>query len=751
MKNHRLIKWTLTPFKFIFDIISPIMIYPTCAIVGNSIRYLVLTKDKMNWIYLIVGLIMFIYFFALNYFGFSLYAHSTIFIKSPLSCFDLRALKMMPFVNSAFLFFAFIFSLFDSWAMIIVQIAHIAIGLICYYSIIYLPFHTEIGNILFLSVNCAGFINDIIMIILHFLDIKKRIGLIIPFVILVLCLVIFYFVVHFRVKSLIKFLTELEINNDLKEEEKFAIFESIPFFQSEEKAKMSLHIGFTNALEIFYTWSLLRYIIVNYNSVNTILDGIRYTSFFPGESRLLNSFFINITTKRGLSLSQRFFVFEVYKVKTIRQSSVSNDANSRLVELKSISNQCFEDLISFWINKNATVSYFEMLAAENGKAHAKWEESIRDYPNNPKFADEYCSYLIECESNYIDALKMKHRADCIELGKNFASDVTFKSLARSYPVYLKKKIIDFHGNLKRGTRRQAGSARNTENSAINGTTLNSMSSSTASGLELDAEVEDSLAKQLFRQSAIRLGMHRALANRKSSASNLMIFSGIFALIVGLGSFIGLFAYINGYAKQRSGSLTYVGQISNSKFYLDLAIVGTTLKFAYFTGRFKNYELFRQLEDEIETEPLLSVNKDMSHNIHGNAIKSRTFFSRFLESLAVLSNQGKQIYEIASSMMVNEVPFYTCFSGLPSNNVTSSIKAQQSYLFFAVDRASYHTANDSWFHIDEICEIMANQPSFSQYSFKIFSSLNNHQDALCQEEENTLFLLMIIFPIVLFAH
>ena len=754
IKNHKVVKWTLYPFRFVFDIVAPIMVNPSAAILGYSIWKYVTDKDAVNWVFIVFGVIMYPFFLFLSYIGITVMTYSTRLLKTPFSSFDQRVMVMQYIVNSVFVLLMFIIALFNDWAMIIVQVLHLVIGLIAYYPIIYLPFHTPFANVMFISINLAAFMNDIIMIILFFFDLSHIIGFVIPFALFVVFAILSAIIIHFVIKKIISIINDITFEGDLKEAEKFAILQDVDLLKTQEKTLMTIHIAFTNVLEHFYDWSLIRYAVTQFPDTRTIMTAIQYLSFFPGESRQLNAIFNNATTRRDLTFALRFFIFEIYKVKLIRQSSISSDANSKLTELKSATLQIYEDIVSFFSHKVSNVAYFEMLADSTLKTHAKWEECIHDYPNNPKFCDEYCSFLIECESSLIEALIIKNRSECIEMGKNFAVDITFRSFIRCYPYYLKRNIVDSSGYIRGKSNIGNHSSRGggvSEISQVSSTSNSSQSfsSSSSTGPILDAEVEENLSRQLFRQSAIRLGMHRALAHRKSFSSKMMVFSGILAFIITFGSFLGLFIYVDNYANSRTDSLTYLSNSNGSKFYTQLAILEIALKFAYFTGRFEMYDLFQELENTAEeSAQFVNIGPDISYDLHNNNILARQYFSDFLSGLAVLSNQGEPIYEIASSMMSQEIGYISCFEGSPTSSVTSSVKAQHSYLFFALDRLSYYEANESWYGIDEVCEIIANQESFSEGYLTVFNSLKDHQINLCEEENKILFILMILFPVVL---
>ena len=210
---HLLRKINFYLIRFIIDIISPIMIIPTSAFVGISIRNLVISNDKLNWIYLICGIIMYTIFLIYFYISLILLNQSTCISMTLFSSFNIRIPLFLPVISSFFVILQCIFSLFSYWAMVIVQFSHIAICVFAFYSLIYLIFHTKIANIVFTSVVLSTCFNDIIFVLLHYIpsplksyddSIHEKInfyyisGYVFPIVSLIISFVIYTFLVNVR-------------------------------------------------------------------------------------------------------------------------------------------------------------------------------------------------------------------------------------------------------------------------------------------------------------------------------------------------------------------------------------------------------------------------------------------------------------------------------------------------------------------------------------------------------------------------
>ncbi|OHT02935.1 hypothetical protein TRFO_29808 [Tritrichomonas foetus] len=749
-RNHRLISWTLYPLRFCLEIVTPIMLHPSAAIFGSAIYQIAKTKEKMNILYAIIGCIMYILFVVYYYFGISLISSSTCINLTHMSTKDYKIATYLPITNSLFVALIFIFALFDDWVVIILQLSHAILVTFFFIPALYLPFDTKIGNTVYLSVSTTIWLSDIIMTALYFIKFNHLYAIVLPFGIFIICFISYFLFVSIRISRVLKSLniSKEDLEND---QIRNSVLENTGMLKNENKALMYLRIGFQNYLPLFYTWAISKHVLSEFTSTKTLIQSIQIIGYFPGESRLLNSYFTGVTKHRDLKMPHRFLIYQVNRIKPLRQSSISSEANVKLCELKTLSQQCIEDVISFWAHKTSNAGYFEMVADKNSKVNALWEECIREYPNNSKFYDEYGNFLIESESKLTSAIIQKQKAEFVEMGKNFAVDVPFKSLINWYPQYMKKKIVDINGNILK------------KNNQVKGKSLSGNSSSSNKNLSsmnvtIDAEIEENIGKQLFKQAPIRIAMNKALANRKSYASKWMLICGAIGMIVGFAAFIALYIYINDYTSVRSDSLVYLAEASNSRFYLDIAKMLTSIKFAYNTNRFPTYELYQNLEkideelsqnseDSIETSNFFKIDNLIDYTIHNNNILSRDYFSNLLDGIATLSNQGENIFKVAEALMVNSNDFYICFQGFPATPVISSLKAQQAYLFFLVELSAGKRVTDTWYQSNEICELLANQQTYNDNYDNLFTSLHQRQSDISVSDKKLITILMIAIPIL----
>lgn len=174
-------------------------------------------------------------------------------------------------------------------------------------------------------------------------------------------------------------------------------------------------------------------------------------------------------------------------------------------------------------------------------------------------------------------------------------------------------------------------------------------------------------------------MYRSLANRKSYASLLILVYSFFILFGGIALLTGIYFYIDGYIIDRNDSMYYLNLASKIRFYLDLSILGSTLKYAYFTGRFNTLNEFNDLDKHDDIDELIATGNSTGYDadsfkiddqisytlIHSNLLVSKDTLSQFIIHLALLSFDGEPVYDLAHIFMYNEIPFTMCINGIYS--------------------------------------------------------------------------------------
>ncbi|OHT02589.1 Adenylate and Guanylate cyclase catalytic domain containing protein [Tritrichomonas foetus] len=740
-KVHRFEKWLLYPARIVLEVVSPIMFHPAAAFTGASIKYLSANKDSVVWVFVIFGVIILVGFILLFWSGFSLSSISACMNVTHYSMFDPWMLTTLVDISSVFVTLSYVASLFPSWVFNFFQVLHIcSFGFILFH-LAYMPFHQLYGNLLATSSIQTSIFLDIFMIIaLHVKNIPRYVPFVIILVIIIGSMIVNYFLFKYRIKTVVRNLTYT--NESMTDEEKIDNFNEIGLHLSEKKALMYLRIGFAKICDMFIDWSLIRYIASVYSSNSAIAACVQILAFFPGESRQLNAFFINATSKRSLGYAHRFLIYQVHRIKTLRQSSASSDANEKLADLKRLSQQCESDINGFWIATEASFGYFEQLAAEVQALNALWLEAIRDFPNNSKFSDEYCRFLIECATDFDNAIIQKQRAELIEMGTNFSIDLSFRSMVRNYPEYLKKGILDLKGNVKSRARKKNGSTSNSSNKM-------SDYASTAN-IEIDAELENTIGKLLFRHSKLRIALHHSIKDRTLPSIDFTPLAGVFSVIIACGVFIALYVYFKITYEERGNSMNRLNYISKARLYFGLSNIAILMDFMNETGRMNNYfEMNKLMISEDPPDSVIYIgDTDYDSVVMIMNVYSRHYFTQLLNEISLLSSNGINVYDLADEIFQNIVNVTACYNSVKLKAFESNMKNLMVISYFHqvfISNADKRTLFES----DNYCEILANWNSLCTATDALFRAFSNEQVSRGNDLKTIGRYIIIIVPICLF--
>jgi len=715
--NRRFLKWLLNPIVIASEIIYPILILPTCSIVGFSLNSVFKGEDNRMWIFIVFGSIELIIEAFLFYSVFEFSSSSVCITASPLQAYNSSVLSSMFLSNTGILLASYVMLYFDDWSQLLCIVMHIYSYGKNIKKAMFLPFYSSFTNSLLLSVLISSIVLDISMFAAFFVKILSP-----SYIITVLCVIIIVCFIAFQIYcSYIKksVLNSLKGTPDiqLSENEKNDFFSSIGLDKDENNAIMYMYIGFTEISDYFIDWSLLKYILMTYSTETSLCKCCQVLNYFPSETRLLNRITSTITSRRNLTLSQRFLIYQVYHVKTLRQFSASSDSNSKLSEMRSISRSCESIARSIWDMSDIPNTFYETYANECSKARSLWAEALRDYPNNPKFCDEYCRFLLECDCNFPEAIKMRQRSEMIEVGKSYSIDYSFRSMVRCFPQYLKRNILDVKGNMITKVASRRGSS-----NAQTGHTFSSTSDS-----QLDDELEETLGKQTMRSPKTRLALHRALVHYLPSSVNLFPIVLFYSVISVLCIFGFVFIYgLNG-LKDQQNSMNRLDYIAKTRFYLTLGDI--TLLFGF----------VKQIGLMIDTSPIegyLAVdnNPETFYNFSTEFLpqinkwvqQTEKSFEGLIADLAELSISGPEVYNLASAVIEQVVPISFCSGTNVISQSNTSLSSHVALTLFHQRKFSSLPTLLTMLSNTDYCEILNNWESILKVCEGLFTSFSNYQ-------------------------
>ncbi|EAX95332.1 Adenylate and Guanylate cyclase catalytic domain containing protein [Trichomonas vaginalis G3] len=715
------------PIRFYFDTILIVILIP--SIIGVGETFLLMCHGYTSY-KVIVSMLLYLINVAYEVFSFAIvqgFASKSVNVNvSPLLNFDpsIMIITLAAIMISLGLYF--ILALFEDWARLVAIALHFAMYV---YIVIYILRRIPFVDIMSQSLSCgwqfSNMLGDVIMIISYFV---KKFNYNIPLGLTFGCFIGLtpaFLIYHiFRVKKIISQLQETFSN----EEEASEYYTSLGLDKNEIKALLYLRIGFQNYCLCFYNWSLVNFIINKFNGELALSTCLQLVNYFPKETRLLNRIERLILTHRKIGFTTRFLIYQVDSIKTLRQFSVSSQSKLKLIELKNMSKQC-EMLTRGAVDSNKlTPNYFENLANKAHMIRAVWRESLENAPNNPKFCEEFSRYLIECECDFPEGLKIRHRAQVIEMGLSFSIDYSFRSMVRAFPGYITKKILDLKGAVNDKKKESIlASSQGSQSSTDQSKTSGSQNSSTMSENFLDLDVEEMVGKQTIYQSRTRLALHRALENKLPNSIKSIIPATIFIIVCVIAIFAFTFIYSERQLATQTGSLQRLDSISQITFYSSIANADLILEFIREHNVLDTYmPAMRGLMRS--TDPVfINVDADMLRETMIFTTNSSIQFGNLINSVAQLALEGEDIYDFAKSLIKPVTEIVICDADAkPAAIANESFSSLVGMMISHQRELSGNKTVKYLLSNPNYCELYFNFNAFYEQSIVLFDSFCDFQ-------------------------
>ncbi|EAY02213.1 Adenylate and Guanylate cyclase catalytic domain containing protein [Trichomonas vaginalis G3] len=721
-KTHRSFKKFLLLPLHPYLLIAFIGILPAGYNLGETYKKLIRNEvDAYLIVTIILGVFNVIYQLGFHYVSMNMYGKSVFITNMPFMAFDPLMNYIAAMVDTVIYLSTFILSYFADWACLIAIIANICF--LCYLipHLMNLLYVVHLSNMIIFAIFCSIICSNFMMFVAYFFPTMKHS---ICFIFLLAAYLFFSgispIVLHFYRKYYIKKLsvTDESIISDRKE-----YFDSLKIKNSDKKALMLLTLGFKFACPLFTDFSLIEYLFDENTSTYLLSHLTQIVNFFPGETTMLNRMTGLLMSRRDLSIGARFLIYQIYKIKTIRQYSASSaESNSKLNELRNTSLQVEYITRSALESHDLKPGYYEELAKRSNRTNAIWQEALNEYPNNAKFYDEYSRYLVEAESNYPDAIYARHKSNMIEMGKNYSVDYCLRSMIRCFPVYIKNQIIDAKGNLLGKKFKKSKSETNF--------TSHSDGSDKEKTDELDDDVMESVGRSTISQYKTRIALHNALKNKlpKSITSLIPITIIVLLLICLMAIFIVIFSRSK--IKKQTMSMELLDGISKTRFYIALNDMEILMRYSVDKGSYEKYEtLMRQLAANCSSKDyLINAFKDFLYQSFFNLQSAISEYDGMMNDLADFANAGYDVYNISKNLIQTKHQLYTCYGGYPIYIVNDTVStmitillAHQSYI---VTRVNDNISD--MFTLHQFCELIVNLRLFYMTVPQIFTDFCDFQ-------------------------
>ena len=741
-------KWSLYVSRFMVQVIVPILVYPTAAFVSSSFIYLYDSGDSIYWVHLIFGVICYAINLVLFRIVLQLNASSIILSQNPFVIVIHSSIFIYTVITTIVQILAAIFTIFQDWLLVVLQVIHLLIAIFALIKSFDFPFLMNWGNTIYSSILTTTIILDIVMMVLDFISTSiGYLSFLIGIIVLVISVIVYYFVFKSIEKKIHKQLNVKDINS---EEEKAEYFDELSL-NSTNRAMLYLYTGMKKMSNLFVDMSLTTYLAKNSTDSELIAALAKTTSFFPSESRKLNSVLRTIVRRRDLTLGNRFMIFQLQRIRTLRASSSSIESNELINNLHTMNINFESKIRSFWTTPNPNIGFCERMGSELKDSMLKWKEALFTFPNNSKISYEFSRFLSESLTDFDEAIYQQQRGDLIEGGRNFATDNSFRSFARMFPQYLLEEVLDIKGNRikKKATTGESSSFQNKSGSSGAG-----MFSSSGSSFTIDAELEDSIGKKLFLYSRMRLALHHSICERKSQYRLIMIAWSFIALICCIASFVGVYIYMVGSFDRPMYTMDNMYNTGMMRFSEDLAIFCVFLDWCDANDKLYNFDLVGdQNNTEIDSLFTNYINyREGNYPVYimNHVEETRVYYNNFISKLAEMSADAIDVYTYSQSILQSTATLQFCKDSKMEVNTPATFKNKLIYMLYLNTILASTDDPKNLYDANEWCEVLSNSFTFVSDTTQITDSISNDAYTIANGISDTFTMITIIIAIALFV-
>ncbi|OHT09500.1 Adenylate and Guanylate cyclase catalytic domain containing protein [Tritrichomonas foetus] len=752
--HRRFNQWALYLSRFSLEPLPFLILIPLAKFSGMMFLHSIEEPITQNIAIFVTSLVF--YLFIIFVFGLTqnFISLSPYLSTSPTTSWDGFVIFIFPTILSLYHFFSYFLTLFAHYIFDVWIISKIVFDVWMAYKSAYQPFVQLQTNALLGALFGTSIIMDFIALLAIGFNIRTpQLAIaILSFVLNFITLLILHFIYGKVKKS-----TRKMLNYTTYEGEKVdpnAIYLENHLDTKPSLCELCLRVGLTEMCPMFLDNSLIKFICVNHP--NMVFSCLRFASFFPSESLLINALYKQASRMQKINISQRFLLYQIHKVKGLRTSSASAEITETLVQLQANSRQVIAEIHGFWktIPKNPLVFYDLKNKVESTKA--KYKESLEKWPNNIKLHDDFHILLIEGAMEFNEALKIKNKAELAELGKNFAVDQSFRSLVRAYPYYVKRNILDWKGRKINNTASSFSRKHSVMSTDANDYDQNNsslISSGTIDG-ELDVELEERYAKASFTYPRLRLAYEKALSGRFSKNSWRLKLAAIWSMVL-LSSSL-LFIYIHSYDLFDKSSQNMEKQLHLSFFRLGFDNMFNILVIDWLRNKgIIQDDLFNKMA-ELKDSNLHSIilSNDLNNEANYWIGISRINFISFLNNIIELATEEDDLIDTMKSLLQNVTPLIFCGNGvrLPKPSVFS-LNNIFAYIIQTSNQILYYNQINGPYDYDSsnmFCEIIVNQPGMSKSFDNLSLAIYDEQVKMSNKISEDLFDIMNPMTLILFA-
>ena len=740
-------KAVLYVYRVIADLVFPILIFPSITFTGQAIVEIILKRNGM--LEILIGVVC---FFATLFFLFAFTKHYELVNRSPclpksyfitfIPTFFTMFLKMCI----VFEYISFVFAVLPNWATTV--LAFLSIGLHSYiiYFLIYQPFMKIHVNSAFMGTSVACIVNSVIQGIqgagVLFYNNTVLFSTVAAFV---LTWIISYYLFKRQTKKITKLLNKDSMDSLASDHtEKLSYLDSLGLCKNQRMYLLFLYVSIDSVSPFFLDGVIIRYWLELYDSEEISAVITLAASFLPMHARLLSSTFSRLAKRNSPSFQNRFLIYSLSRLKICRQTSNSGMLLDGLSRVKMETKKCTEIVRGFWISTPPTTSSFDVFRKTIKNVDNHFKDFINNFPNSSSGYSEYATFLIESRMDFASSALQHHKFTLLEEGHSLTKDVPFRSFIAHYPHYLKRKVVDFKGNIisKRRTGTSSSKGGNSSSSSLSLDMIN----------EIAPEEEESSAKALYAGYKLRLAFQRATENMNPKFSICFKSSIIFVTIISIIALIVIDVVFSSYFDRRVFTVNEIKHMNDARYYMSLSRLALTLSIAKAVNKFEIDDSFREIiGKDVGLSHYIEFDGDLPQQIINFQNKGNDNFNTFIDMIVSDAIAGEPIYETARALLKQEVNISFCDSNSKpiDNDSMSSLKSIYTFLSVVLV-AIMKEEQSTWPSTVYFCSLVSNLKNFETAYESYYDTSLSYVKSEAKTHDDLLKLIDIYLPIALFV-
>jgi hypothetical protein len=454
LEARRFVKSLLSIRRAVVGAVPCFMAYPTAAVAGLYLADGLKSGGLANCIFGLLAVLQFVGFFVIFYLSCCFWGATPFLPKTPFAAFDIT-----PYIRHTMgICILFLLSIvapqLQGWFVYAIVGTHLVLSIYLIYYYCYRPFLANWLNIVIQAFSVYGVLMDIANLAHKLIGINNAIFFqIVQWLFMAVAAGIAFTFDCVQEKIVRRVLADEAVEEDREEEtlsddDKRQQYKALKIDESEQKALFYLNYAIARQHLKYFDFAFMKYIINHHTNAHVIPHCARVVSWFPYQAHPLAEFCAQGMGRKDLDFKEEFLLFQLSRIRLLRESSTSISAGEKLTAIKIASNDIILKLRSFWERADCNLALINQWVKQLASVTTQWQEAIDDFPNSLVLRDTYITFLIEAGSRYSDAVYQKSRADLLDNGINFQVGMdSYKRFIAKYPQYLKKRILDVRGNL----------------------------------------------------------------------------------------------------------------------------------------------------------------------------------------------------------------------------------------------------------------------------------------------------------------